>query len=280
MRIEHIIFLIHPCCYEIIDADAIRKDNLYLFVERERKVKQHWFRALDERPENTLFLQLGGPEYIKKSAVASLGEAAVFYPRSPFPENGDLREYYRRLAYDFHNHISAHCLRLDTATVTSELWGESFEGCVPGYGGAFAEYLGLRCPPKMRFQMTVYDSRFLYGAQRWEVIPIDGCDVEAWLFECHDGTSAAMFQSRLKAQWVDERRLDLQLDDRRLQVCTKNGHTIWPPTPWEKGKTERIIAYSMTLAECNWRWIRSVGMAIDDFREVICAARVSTPEAD
>ena len=275
MKIKHIIFLIHPCCYENITPDALRRDNLYLFVDREERVKQRWLEVLDKQPANTLFLQLGGPEYLRENAVANLGKSAVFYPRTPFPEDGDLREYYRRLTSDFHDHVSAHQLQLDTATATSELWGESFEGCVPGYGGAFAEYLGLRCPPQMRFEMTVYDSRFLYGARRWEVIPIDGCDVEAWLFECHDGTGAAMFQSRLAAQWVDERRLHLQLDDRRLQVCTKNGHTIWPQTPWEKGKPERVKEYSMTLADCNWRWVRAVGMAIDDFRKVIGAARVA-----
>ena len=275
MKIEHIIFLIHPCCYENIAPDAIRKDNLYLFVEREDEVKQRWLQALADRPANTLFLQLGGPEYLQDTAVANLGDAAVFYPRTAFPDNGDLREYYRRLASDFRDHVSTHRLQLDTTTVTSELWGESFEGCVPGYGGAFAEYLGLQYPSQMRFEMTVYDSRFLYGARQWEVIPIDSCDVEAWLFECHDGTAAAIFQSRLTAQWVDERRLHLRLDDRRLQVCTKNGHTIWPPTPWEKGKPERVDAYSMTLADCNWRWVRAVGMAIDDFRKVISAARVT-----
>ncbi len=275
MKIEHIIFLIHPCCYENIAPDALRKDNLYLFVEREDEVKQQWIEALEKRPTHTLFLQLGGPEYLRETAAANLGEAAVFYPRTSFPDNGDLREYYRRLASDFRDHVSTHRLQLDTTTVTSELWGESFEGCVPGYGGAFAEYLGLQCPPQMRFEMTVYDSRFLYGALRWEVIPIDDCDVEAWLFECHDGTGAAIFQARLTAQWVDERCLHLQLDDRRLQICTKNGHTIWPPTPWEKGKPERIDAYSMTLADCNWRWVRAIGMAIDDFRKVIGAARVT-----
>ena len=278
MQIERIIFLIHPCCYENLAPDAIRRDNLYLFVEREEEVKQRWLEVLYNRPANTLFLQLGGPDYIREAAVANLGEAAVFYPRTAFPEDGDLREYYRRLASDFHDHVSAHQLQLDTATATSELWGESFEGCVPGYGGAFAEYLGLRCPPQMRFEMTVYDSRFLYGAQRWEVIPLDGSDVEAWLFECHDGTGTAMFQSRLTAQWVDNRRLHLQLDDRRLQVCTKNGHTVWPQTPWKKGKPEHVKEYSMTLADCNWRWVRAVGMAIDDFRKVIGAARVAACE--
>ena len=275
MKIDHIIFLIHPCCYENLDAESVRRENLYLFIEREEKVKQRWLQVLAKRPANTLFLQLGGPEYLRETAAASLGEDAVFYPRTAFPDNSDLREYYRRLAADFRDHISAHRLQLDMATVTSELWGESFEGCVPGYGGAFAEYLGLRCPPQMCFEMTVYDSRFLHGARGWEVIPIDGCDVEAWLFEGHDGTGAAIFQSRLTAQWVDERHVHLELDDRRLQVCTKNGHTIWPQKPWEKGKPERVDEYSMTLADCNWRWIRSVGMAIEDFRKVIGAARIT-----
>ena len=274
MKIDHVIFLIHPCCYENLDPDAIRRDNLYLYVEREEAVKERWLEALAGRPANTLFMQLGGPEYLREAAAKNLGEAAAFYPRTLFPENQDLAEYYRRLAADFRAHVSAQDLQLDTQTVTSELWGESFEGCVPGYGGAFAEYLGLARPPRMRYEMTVYDSRFLCGARQWEVIPVPDSDVEAWLFECHDGTGAAIFQSRLKAQWIDQRCVHLQLDDRRIQVCTKLGHTLWPPEPWTKGKPEGVHEYSMTLAECNWRWIRSVGMALDDFREVIRGARV------
>ncbi len=280
MKTEHVIFLIHPCCYEKFGPDAIRRDNLYLFVERERETKQRWLAALAERPANTLLVQLGGPEYLREAAVGYLGEAAVLYPRSPFPENEDLAEYYRRLASEFRAHVSTHSLKFDAGAVTSELWGESFEGCVPGYGGAFAQYLGLRLPPRMRFEMTVYDSRFLYGARRWESIPIQNCDVEAWLFECHDGTGAAIFQSRLRAQWIDRRRVCLRLDDRRHQVCTKLGHTLWPPQPWTKGKPEGVHDYSMALSECTDRWVRSVGAAIDEFREVIRTARVTEAGAN
>ena len=274
MKTEHVIFLIHPCCYETLDPDAVLRDNLHLFVEREREVKQRWLDALAERPANTLFVQLGGPEYLRDAAVGYMGDAAVLYPRSAFPENEDLAEYYRRLACEFRAHLSTHSLGFDAGTATSELWGESFEGCVPGYGGAFAQYLGLGRAPRMRFEMTVYDSRFLYGARRWESIPIDGCDVEAWLFECRDGTGAAIFQSRLAAQWIDPRRVWLRLDDRRLQVCTKLGHTVWPQQPWTKGRPEGVRDFSMALSECINRWVRSVGMTIDDFREVIRAARV------
>ena len=98
--------------------------------------------------------------------------------------------------------------------------------------------------------------------------------MEAWLFECRDGTGAAIFQSRLAAQWIDPRRVWLRLDDRRLQVCTKLGHTVWPQQPWTKGRPEGVRDFSMALSECINRWVRSVGMTIDDFREVIRAARV------
>ena len=46
MKIEHIIFLIHPCCYEGLDAEAVRQDNLYLYVELENEVKARWLAAL------------------------------------------------------------------------------------------------------------------------------------------------------------------------------------------------------------------------------------------
>ena len=279
MQIEHIIFLIHPCCYEPLDPEVIHRDNLQIFVERERETKARWLEALADRPENTLLVQLGGPVDLRDKAVEYLGEPAAFYPQTEFPADGSLAEYYRRLTADFNAHVAAHSLRLDPATATSELWGESFEGCVPGYGGAFAQYLGLRQSPRMRFEMTVYDSRFLYGARHWEPIQLADSDVEAWLFTCHDGTGAAIFQARRTAQWIDARRVHLQLDDRRLQVCTKQGHTIWPPTPWEKGKAEVVHPYSMSLKECIWRWVRSVGMPLDSFRKVIGATRV-TAEAE
>ena len=280
MRVEHIVFLIHPCCYEPLAPEDIDRDNLQLFVECEREVKARWLATLAERPAHTLLLQLGGPAALRDRAIEYLGAPAVFYPQTEFPDDGDLAEYYRRLVADFHTHLAEFGLDFDPLNATSELWGESFEGCVPGYGGAFAQYLGLRHAPRMRFEMTVYDSRFLHRAQHWEVIPIAGSDVEAWLFDCADSTGAAIFQARRTAQWIDERRVHLQLDDRRLQVCSKGGHTLWPGEPWEKGKIEAVRPYSMTLKEANWRWIRSVGMSFAAFREVIAAARVEAEEKE
>ena len=272
-----VIFLIHPCCFEVLPEEQIRKDNLFLFLHIEESLKKRWLARLRQRPAQTLFAQLGGPEYLTEAGVANLGPEYTLRFTTPFPASGSLHEYYEGLASEFHRHIETHDLAIDLDLVSSELWGESFEGCVPGYGGAFAQYLPLEQPPVMRFEMTLHDSSFLHDHRRHEVVPIPGTDIEAWLFECHDGTAAAMFQARRHAQWIDRRRISLRLDDRRIQVCTKLGHTVWPDEPWEKGKPEHILDFSLELSECIWRWIRSIRMPFDEFRDVISGAMVSEP---
>ena len=105
MRIDHIIFLIHPCCYEALDDAAVERDNLYFYVELEKQVKARWLKALAARPPNTLLLQLGGPEKLRERAAQCLGEDAVFYPRTAWPPDGDLAAYYRGLAADYWAHV-------------------------------------------------------------------------------------------------------------------------------------------------------------------------------
>ena len=126
----------------------------------------------------------------------------------------------------------------------------------------------------MRFEMTVPDARFLYESRRHDVISISGTDVEAWLFHCHDSTSAATFQPRLSAAWLDERRVTLMLDDSLLQVCSKMGHTIWPDTPSGKGKPKQTLPFTLPLCEFHSHWVRGIGIGYETFCEVIAAARV------
>ena len=38
------IFLIHPCCYEVLPAEQVRADNLSLFVRSEQEVKDAGLR--------------------------------------------------------------------------------------------------------------------------------------------------------------------------------------------------------------------------------------------
>jgi hypothetical protein len=274
MQISHLIFLIHPCCYEPIDAETIRRDGFQLYLNREEEVKAKWLAELDDSAAETLYVQLGGPAYLTDAAATSLGANHALSLKFPFPDNQDLDVYYQGLVAEIRAHLQAHGLVLDAETVTSELWGESFEGCVPGYGGAFAQYLALQQAPKMRYEMTVYDSRFLHMPRRLETLAIAESDVEAWLFECHDGTSAVTFQSRSTAQWLDERRLCLRLHDRKHQITDKLGHTVWPEAPWSKGKPELEHEVAVPMKEWISRWVRGIGTNFEGFRDVIGAARI------
>ena len=84
-----------------------------------------------------------------------------------------------------------------------------------------------------------------------------------------------MFHSRRSAQWLDGRTVQLTLSNTRHQVCTKQGHTLWPehplwPGPGAVRRAEELSEYSMTLAECNWRWVRGVE-SFERFRDDVIA---------
>ena len=271
-NIEHIIFLIHPCCYEGLDAEDIGQRNLEIYVEREREVKRKWLDALAAGDGRVLFLQLYGPEYLQERARESLGQANACYVQADFPGPDQMPEYYRRLVQCIRDHLGKYELEYDPASVTSELWGESFEGCAPGYGGAFAERLGFKLPPKMIFEMTVYDTRFLHGAKLRETLAIGDSDIEALLFECYDGSSAAIFQARLSAQWLDRRPIKLKLYPDKVMLCTTLGHTAWPSKPWKKGDPDQLYAHTITTADCLW--LRTTRMGFDGLREIVTSAEI------
>ena len=272
MKVNHLVFLIHPTCYQNADSEAVRRNNWSLFLDRELEVTQRWLKAVRGQNAGTLLLQLYGSTELFATIQELLGEPNACFVEAEYSEGLEQAEYHRRLMACIYGHVARYDLRIDPETVSSELWGASFEGCAPGYAGAFAQALGLKRPPQMKFEMTVYDSRFLYGARRWESIPLPGSDIEAWLFECHDGSGAAIYQARLSAQWLDQRPIRVQLDPSRTLVCNKRGHTAWPPQPWGKGDSQELQPYTLTTADSHW--LRTVGMNLDEFREVISAATV------
>jgi hypothetical protein len=170
------------------------------------------------------------------------------------------------------SHMTQSQLSLDPAEATSEIWGESFEGCAPDYASAFAVGLGLTISPGMRFERTVFDSRFIKRGRLLETISVVNSDVEVVLFELYDGTFAAIYQARLTPQRLDSRSIRLSLDSTRIQVCTKQGHTVWPAEPWKKGDPAVWAPYQLTTR--NYYWVRGITIGLDEFRKVIAAAAV------
>jgi hypothetical protein len=202
MKIERIVFLIHPGCYQALPPDSpLHRSNLALFVEREKRAEERWVVDWTKSDRRTLVLQLYGPKPLFETARKLVGDANVCYVEADWNSitadwgsvtadelPNKMRAYYRLLTDCIREHVARHGLTFDPETVASEIWGESFEGCATNYGSAFAHELGLRRPPVMRFEMVVADTRFLQGARGPEVVRLPGNDIEAMLFELFDGS--------------------------------------------------------------------------------------------
>ncbi len=293
MTIHHLIILIHPLVWQhALEANPrlAVDDNPAIYAERERECVARWLAELPRDGQSALLIQLSNRGFFEEAVRPRVGERnacltwAELGPEVPIPDPADAQAraaHQHRLHVDvvqrIQSHLRAHELVLNPAAVTSEIWGESFEGCAAGYAGAIAHGLGLVKKPTMRFEMTVYDSRFLYGARRWEVIPIAASDAEAMLFELHDGSFAALYQARLSEQWLDLRPIQVHLDPTRVIVCTKTGHTLWPAQPWRKGDPEGSTPYTLTTSDSAW--IRAWRMGGDAFRQVVASARIEEAAA-
>lgn len=273
MHIRHLIILVHPGCYEAIhlrDPEMIARDNLQPYLDRERMVEKRWRTAAASADQATLLLQVLGSKSLFSSLQETAGESRTCYLKADYPGANGQAEYHRRLTAVAVAHMNRFGMEMDPEQVTAELWGESFEGCVAGYGSAIAEQLGLQVAPQMRFDMTVFDATFLHEARRHMFFAVGGTDIEACVFELHDGTPAALFQSRLHAQWLDLREIWISLDPVRVQICTKLGHTVWPARPRQKGDDDEMVAYHWKMNED--RWIRGIQMGFDELRSVVASA--------
>jgi hypothetical protein len=271
MQIERIVFLIHPLVYETLTPEDIHNRNLSIYADREQEIKALWLKEA-ETLKNTLVAQLYGPKYLQAALAERMGVEWACFVHAEHVEGMPQLEYDTRLVQSIRDHMAEHDLTLDPATVTSEIWGESFEGCAPDYASSFAVLLGLQNKPRMRFEMTMYDSRFIKGAKVIEIIPIPNSDIEAVLFRLYDETFAAIYQARLTAQRLDNRLITVHLDPTCTLVCTKLGHTVWPPKPWQKGDPSVNIPYQLKTRD--YYWVRSGAISLERFRELIAAAVV------
>lgn len=275
MQIKHVVLLIHPLVYEPMTPEQIHERNLTIFYNREQEIKQRWLKEA-ESLEGTLICQLYGSKELFGGLTERIGATWVCYVRGDYDDGMPQLEYDTRLVQSIQDHIAQHNLTLDPETATSEIWGESFEGCAPDYGSSFASLLGLKKPPKMRFEMTMHDSRFMKGATVREIVLLPGSDVEAVIFELYDETFAAIYQARLTPQRVDDRIITVNLDPTRTQVCTKLNHTVWPKRVWQKG--DQSVSEPVQFKTRDYYWVRSLGISYEGFREMIAGAAVGKQE--
>lgn len=237
-RVEHFVFIIHPLLYETISPTT---SALQLYASWEREVKARCLTVLSALPTTTMVIQLaGGSTELIDVARHRLGPERALHLR-PDGEQTDLADLYTALTQRIRDHLLACGLAFDASSVTAESWGESFEGCVPGYGGAFAHGLGLVQQPTIKFDLCVSDATFMYGATLLLTLPVmdtrgKPTDVEGMVFQLHDRTFVAVFQPRRTPMWLDKRVIAaggqgtvMQMD--RVRAITKQGFPIWPAAP-------------------------------------------------
>ena len=193
MAVDHFVFIIHPALYESMPQTT---SALSLFADWECEVKQRSLEAIAQLDAaGTFVVQLeGGSTVLLDAARKRLGDARVLHvtdsvegnaplrcrpsstlsaeevaawPGSRQAQQDGLRKSYGDQCQLIRDHLAAHALTFDPNTTTSECWGESFEGCVPGYGSAYAHGLGLGLQRlRVAFDKCVCDATFMYRARQ------------------------------------------------------------------------------------------------------------------
>jgi hypothetical protein len=280
LQVTHIIFAIHDLLYQNLPPAKLKTGDYELFLEVEREVETRQLVAIRAATSTTLFVQHEGPKTsLQKPCKSALGARRCIYNMAAGP--------YADMATSLLAHTSNNSIVFDPATVTSELWGESYEGCVPGYGGAYAQFLGLQVQPNMRFDMCVFDSRFLYKSSIMIKIPnlANGSDIEAAVFQLWDNSTAASFQCRLCAMWQDRRKLVLDVDPNKVSLVTKAGFTLFPKTPGDPHGTypQTNETVSLMMSHCvgdnTGCWLRGRAMTWQEMATVVHGLRVlATPQ--
>ena len=210
--ITHFVFISHPLLYEGMPAATIAETNAGIYQVWERGVKATSLASIGALGPGSFVVQLnGGSDEFLTAATAKLGASHVLKlgaaagvaqaPTDPRPQRlggkgeapppVNLTAMYEGYATQTKAHLSQHGLSFNPATATSEFWGESFEGCVPGYGSGWATAMGLRTKGVMMFDHTVADARFMYRAVHTETVAVGGSDVDAMVFRLADNASVA-----------------------------------------------------------------------------------------
>ncbi|MEW5979949.1 MAG: hypothetical protein AB1898_29485 [Acidobacteriota bacterium] len=184
-------------------------------------------------------------------------------------------------------------LRIDAATVQSEAWGESFDGCMGKWSSFLAHYLGLQSPVAMRFELSVPDAPFLLEATFLESIPLHR-NVRLFLWKARDDRLVGFYQVGLQS--VADRNLYAELESTELpglEVQDKSGNKIWPgenSVLVERNEKVLRVAVSRNLARRpGWNYapgepvyVFGKGFTLEAFRTFLMQAPIvedsSAPE--
>ena len=289
-RVERFVFIIHPLLYEEIQLET---SALQLYAAWEQEVKACCLEELARLPPSTMVVQLAGASTeLIDAARDRLGPARALHLLQNNGRSTELAGVFADLCAQIRQHMTAAGLTFDSSASASEMWGESFEGCVPGYGSAFAHGLGLAEKPTIAFDKCVCDGTFMYGATLLTTQQVEP-DVEAMIFQLHDRSFIGVFQPRLTPMWIDDRviavgRTGTMMCKDCVRAITKQGYPIWPSTPpgakalYEDGKAPFEVRFRLSASGAPndaITYIHGLKVSKEEFYDLMRSARVLSRDA-
>jgi len=122
--------------------------------------------------------------------------------------------------------FSARGYALNPASLASEGWGQSFEGCLPRWAGGMAAGIGIPRGIPMRYELTFPDAPFAMTGRFLRRIAIGGTDVSLYLFVAADGRPFGIFFPGIVRDTEPTRFALCSVAPGRVEFTTKRGEPV------------------------------------------------------
>ena len=275
LQLRRIYFLIHASIYEAGQGDPEFEAKYAEYIRYERKVRRRWVRAMQTMREDEFLVALSPATQRLASEIESvLGPRALIITDNIITEprlwdelldaeakqglGRDMMSMFWRHGYRWSSEglvqpviargwasrlaktLGKRGMGYDPASVVTEGWGESFEGCVANYCRHLGTHLGLPRPIELNFKMTVPDAPFLLGATLSERIPLDR-SVRLYLWKTLDGSPVAWYHKGMAS--IGEAPLVSRIGLGSLEVEVRGKRSLyWPARDsrlrWQDGNLE------------------------------------------
>ena len=235
MKAKRIVYLIHSMIYSNLaarDPQTIHNTNAGIYLERELLCERRWRAAIGQLEPNAIYAQLasdvGGGDEILSCARQQLGDDRVIVPEAEWHDGIDPEHYKQNLTDSFLSQLADKGHDLDRETTELELWGESFTGCVYGYGTALCRQVGLNNPAFVNFDMTVPDERLLCKAELVTHFLLPDSATRGYLFDGPLGYPIGLFIDGFRRSDAGATgTIKLTLDTSKVMLESPTGITLY-----------------------------------------------------
>lgn len=281
-QLERLIFLSHPYAWELQfarnphGADDYRWGNFGAadLVAMERRVSSRWPRAVGKLgPKDALIVNYFGgrpPDAeLEKGPIAPLVRVArehlgdryllLFGTQSNNEGGREIQRQFREKGYTY-----------DPATVSTESWGQSTEGCVANFAAHFAEGMGLAKGFPMRYELTFPDAPFAITGKFLERVALGDSDVSLYLSESKEGRPFAIFFPGVLRDGESNRYVEFAIDPSHVEFTNKKGEPV--TVPREEGHF-RVPLHVDGYGAPVYIWAKAIQTPA--LKAAIAAARVS-----